>query len=137
MGNKKLECVPISADMIRDNIKKAGYSIRSIAKKINRSEWTIRSYLKRREMPPELIKQIDDVTRPKVYPVRMQFNVEIKVASNELDWFKAVAEDIDEKSPSIFISCDDAEWLWTTGDVEFQNAVVNIDQFRDKKENVK
>lgn len=132
MGNKKLECVPISADIIRDNIKKAGYSVRSIAKKINRSERTIRSYLERREMPPELIKQIDDVTRPKVYPVRMQFNVEIKVASNELNWFKALAEVTDKNTKEWFISYDDAERLWKTSDVEFQNAVINLNQFRNE-----
>lgn len=132
MGNKKLECVPISADIIRENIKKSGYSVRSIAKKINRSERTIRSYLERQEMPPELIKQIDDVTRPKVHPVHVQFNVEIKMASNELDWFKALAEVTDKKYPRVFISCDDAKRLWETGDVKFQNAVVNMNQFRNK-----
>lgn len=134
MGNKKLECVPISADIIRDNIKKAGYSVRSIAKKINRSERTIRSYLKRREMPPKLIKQIDDVTRPKVYPVRMQVNVEIKVASNELNWLKSKAEIVNENVQEWFIDLDsdEAKQLWKTGDVKFQKAAVNLNQFRNK-----
>lgn len=134
MGNKKIECVPISADIIRDNIKKAGYSVRSIAKKINLNERTIRSYLKRREMPPKLIKQIDDVTRPKVYPVRMQVNVEIKVASNELNWFKSKAEIVNENVQEWFIDLDpdEAEQLWKTGDVKFQKAAVNLNQFRNK-----
>ena len=133
MGNKKLECVPISPDMIRDDIKKAGYSIREIANKVNRSERTIRSYLKRQKMPPELIKQIDDVTRPKIYPVRIQFNVEIMVASDDLDWFKAMAEVTDKKCSRVLIGHDDAEQLWEMGDVNFQNAVINVNQFHNKK----
>ena len=63
MGNngRNIVKIPVKGDDVREAIRKAGYSIRSISEKIGFADKTLRIYLKRNEMPALMLDRIENV----------------------------------------------------------------------------
>lgn len=132
MANRRIETVPIDSNGILENIQKAGLSIRKVAKKINRSDRTIRTYLTRGEMPLDLIHEIDNVVRPKKNPLLVHFNVCIMVSDEELNTLAYADEITEEKYTEIELCGYNAEALWDLrGETEFLDAVIPRDPLKD------
>lgn len=123
MGNKNIEKISISKEIILSNMKKAGMSFRELAKKTNRSDRTIRAYLNEGYMPEKLIHQIDDVLRPKNNKINVVFTVEMDISDDDVKW---LLEKADDTSLAIELCDIDSEYLWDlAGDnVEFKNASI-------------
>lgn len=58
MANRNIRKTPIDSQLLLEAISNAGYSIRSLAKTVSRSERTIRYYLDKRVMPDVLLDDI-------------------------------------------------------------------------------
>lgn len=119
----------ISKDIILGNMKRAGYSIRKLAEKTNHSDRTIRTYLNKEEMPENLLREIDNVLRPKKNRINMLFKVAIGIADDEM---KQLLNEKEYTDNLIIEICDsDAKYLWdTAGDdnIEFTKASVDIEE---------
>lgn len=123
MGNKNIEKISISKEIILRNMKKAGMSFKELAKKTNRSDRTIRAYLNEGYMPEKLIHQIDDALRPKNNKINVVFTVEMDISDDDVKW---LLEKADDTSLAIELCDIDSEYLCDlAGDnVEFKNASI-------------
>ena len=123
MGNKSIEKISISKEIILRNMKKAGMSFKELAKKTNRSDRTIRAYLNEGHMPEKLIHQIDDALRPKNNKINVVFTVEMDISDDDVKW---LLEKADDTSLAIELCDIDSEYLWDlAGDnIEFKNASI-------------
>jgi len=84
MANREIKKVPINGDALRDEIKKAGYSIRGIAKFVCRSDRQIRYYLERNEMPEYLLDDIRDALHPRTKKLWIRLGGYVWVSDDEL-----------------------------------------------------
>lgn len=127
MANKPIDVVPIYSDGIIKNIKNAGYSVRSVAEKTDYSERSIRGYLKRGEMPDKMLRQIDNIVRPKTHRVTAQFDVTLLLADeeyNELVWLSKKYGDVKFEEVG-------SGYLWSyAGGVQFNSAQISKDEFK-------
>ena len=76
--------VSIDSDLIRKEIKAAGYSIRSLAPEIGVDRRTIMNALKAGEMQLYLLKLIDDKIHIREKTIRMRLGVSVPVTEDEL-----------------------------------------------------
>ena len=69
MGNnsKNIIKIPVNGEDVLKAIKAAGYSIRSISEKIGFGDKTLRTYLKRNEMPVLMLNAIEKVVGDSVF----------------------------------------------------------------------
>ena len=80
-----IETIGIDADEIRNDIRKAGYSIRSLAPEIGVNRKTIMRWLKLGEMPLDLFRKIEKKTKHSGYlTVWMRLGVMVPVTEDEL-----------------------------------------------------
>lgn len=65
MANRKIEKWPIDAKLIMEMTKERGLSIRRLAKDplVDRDERTLREYLKKEQMPPDILKGVAEVLK--------------------------------------------------------------------------
>ena len=66
-NGKNIVKFQVNGENIREAIRKAGYSIRSISKKIGFGDKTLRTYLKRNEMPVPMLNAIEKVVGDSVF----------------------------------------------------------------------
>ena len=79
-----VKTVHINPEIVKNNIKAAGYSLRSLAPVIGVDRRTVMSWLKRGEMPEYLLKLIDDEVRPKQKEIWIRIGMTVPVTDDEL-----------------------------------------------------
>ena len=122
MNDKLVELIPVSKEVIMKNIHEAGLSIRRLAQKMNCDRRIISKYLNRGEMPEKLVKEIDDIVRPKIHQVRVQFSATISISDDELNWL-----DYHIYDDQCVLDSDNADMLWDLkGDYRFDGATVEF-----------
>jgi len=91
MGNngKNIVTIQVNREDVREAIRKAGYSIRSISKEIGFSDRTLRNYLSRNEMPVFMLDAIEKVVGDCVffpgYKYTEAFNNEVVAVEKKED----------------------------------------------------
>ena len=65
MANRKIKRWPIDTRLIKEMMKERGLSIRQLAKDplVDRDERTLREYLKKEQMPPDILKGVAEVLK--------------------------------------------------------------------------
>lgn len=127
MANKTFTLVPIDPEVIRHNMERAGYSIRRLGRETSYSEKSIRSYLQREWMPEKLVREIDNILRPKTHEIRVHFDVTITVSDDQLN--ELVPQSVDF-ADVLELDEFDAACLWIeNGEVWFHKAYIDKCEF--------
>lgn len=131
MANKTLNLVPISSEVILENIRQAGYSIRRLAEETRYSERTIRSYLKRGEMPDWLVKEIDNIVRPKTHHVQMTLDIRIWLSDADLKRLMDLGYIGNGQFQDVILDSIDADDFYALGsDMIVEGGYVDKQEFR-------
>ena len=84
-NGKNIVKVPVNGEDVLKAIKTAGYSIRSISKKIGYGDRTLRSYLNKNEMPVPMLDAIEKVTGDSIFFPGYKFTETFKDHMNSID----------------------------------------------------
>ena len=84
-NGKNIIKIPVNGEDVLKGIKTAGYSIRSISKKIGFGDRTVRNYLKRNEMPVLMLDAIEKVVGDSVFFPGYKFTETIDVKDDKVN----------------------------------------------------
>ena len=108
MGMKRgiVKTVEIDPDYMKEDIKAAGYSLRSLSRSIHVDRRTIMNWLKRKEMPVYLVELIENEIHPKKKTVWMRLGVTVPVSEDELFRIMEFAHDRSDRFYNSFHDYD-------------------------------